>query len=74
MTDHCRNVSDLILNSDLSRKWKGPALVGQDMAECRVELSPNLAQCEALGSPVVTIPVSKVWWKQTLGDKQTVCY
>ena len=29
-------------------------------------LSPNLAQYNALGSPVVTIPVSKVEWKQAL--------
>ena len=35
-----------------------------------VELSPNLAQCEALGSPVVTIPVSKVGWKQALGGSK----
>ena len=30
-------------------------------------ISPNL---EALGSPVVTIPVSKVRWKQALGGSK----
>ena len=33
-------------------------------------LSPNLAQCEALGSPVVAIPLSKVKWKQALGGSK----
>ena len=33
-------------------------------------LSPNLAQCEALGSPVVTIPISKFKWKQALGGSK----
>ena len=39
-------------------------------AHHQTELSPNLAKYEAMGSPVVTIPVSKVRWKQALGGSQ----